>query len=170
MTLPDDSVDGVLCRWGYMLMAAPEAALAETRRVLRDGGRLCLSVWGPPDENEWAALSRRALVEGGHAPAPQPGEPGIFAMASEERIRELVTGAGFETVDVEPVPVEYRFEDFDAYWSFLEDMAGGIALVLDRLSEDELAQLRESMRRKVEPLRSNGGYLMPGVALNAVAS
>src|SRR5918998_5406632 len=29
------SVDGVLCRWGYMLMADPEAALKETRRILR---------------------------------------------------------------------------------------------------------------------------------------
>ena len=32
--LDDDSVDGVLCRFGYMLMADPAAALAETRRVL----------------------------------------------------------------------------------------------------------------------------------------
>ena len=31
----DDSVDGVLCRWGYMLMPNPAVALAETRRVLR---------------------------------------------------------------------------------------------------------------------------------------
>src|SRR5262249_20415288 len=30
--LADDSVDGVLCRWGYMLMPNPAAALAETRR------------------------------------------------------------------------------------------------------------------------------------------
>ena len=35
MDLDDDSVDGVLCRWGYMLMADPATALAETRRVLR---------------------------------------------------------------------------------------------------------------------------------------
>ena len=48
MDLEDDSVDGVLCRWGYMLMADPAAALRETRRVLREGGALALSVWGPP--------------------------------------------------------------------------------------------------------------------------
>ena len=35
MDLDDDSVDGVLCRWGYMLMSDPATALAETRRVLR---------------------------------------------------------------------------------------------------------------------------------------
>lgn len=170
MSLADDSVDGVLCRWGYMLMADPEAALAETRRVLRDGGRLCLSVWGPAEDNQWAALPRSALVAAGHVPAPEPGEPGIFAMSSEERIRELVTGAGFETVEIEPVRVEYRFEDFDAYWRFLDELAGGIALVLERLSADELAQVREATEQRAEPFRSNGGYVMPGVALNAVAS
>jgi ubiquinone/menaquinone biosynthesis C-methylase UbiE len=46
MDLEDASVDGVLCRWGYMLMADPAAALRETRRVLQRGGRLVFSVWG----------------------------------------------------------------------------------------------------------------------------
>jgi ubiquinone/menaquinone biosynthesis C-methylase UbiE len=36
--LDADTVDGVLCRFGYMLMADPGAALSETRRVLRSGG------------------------------------------------------------------------------------------------------------------------------------
>ena len=35
MDLDDESVDGVVCRFGYMLMADPLAALKETRRVLR---------------------------------------------------------------------------------------------------------------------------------------
>ena len=38
MDLKTDSVDGVLCRWAYMLMIDPPAAFAETRRVLRPGG------------------------------------------------------------------------------------------------------------------------------------
>jgi SAM-dependent methyltransferase len=170
MSLADDSVDGVLCRWGYMLMADPEAALAETRRVLRPGGRLCLSVWGPADDNQWAVLPRRALSAGGHLPAAKPGDPGIFAMSSEERIRELVIGAGFETIEIEPVEVEYRFDDFDDYWNFLDELAGGIALVLERLSADELARVRTMTEEEAQPFLSNGGYVMSGVALNAVAS
>jgi ubiquinone/menaquinone biosynthesis C-methylase UbiE len=39
MDLDDSSVDGIVCRFGYMLMADPAAALAESRRVLREGGR-----------------------------------------------------------------------------------------------------------------------------------
>ncbi len=63
MDLPDASVDGVLCRYGYMLMADPAAALAETRRVLKPGGRLSFAVVGAPDRNPWAAVPGRVLVE-----------------------------------------------------------------------------------------------------------
>src|SRR4051794_11886758 len=76
MDLADDSVDGVLCRWGYMLMADPASALAETRRVLRDGGRLSLSVWGAADRNPWASLPARALAEHTGAPPADPRAPG----------------------------------------------------------------------------------------------
>src|SRR4051794_13523264 len=44
LPLADGSVDGVLCRFGYMLMDTA-AALGETRRVLRRGGRLAFAVW-----------------------------------------------------------------------------------------------------------------------------
>ena len=81
--LDDDSVDGVLCRFGYMLMPDPAAALAETRRVLRPGGRVALAVWGAMERNPFftiagdqprssAATSRRLEPPG--PPAVQHGE------------------------------------------------------------------------------------------------
>ena len=170
MDLPDDSVDGVLCRFGYMLMPDAATALAETRRVLRDGGRLSFSVWGTAERNPWAALAGAPLVQLGHMPMPQPNEPGIFSMGSEERIRELVTGAGFGEPRVEEVVVEWRFDGFEQYLRFLEDLTGVIAIVLKRLSDGEQAQVHEAIKRNLESFRSNGGYLMPGLALNAVAS
>lgn len=171
MDLDDDSVDGVLCRWGYMLMGEPAAALSQTRRVLRGGGRVALSVWGAAEDNPWAALGRRALEERGHMRPPQPGDPGIFALGNEERLREVVTGAGFGSVEIEPVAVEYRFDDFDDYWRFLREVAGAVEMAIRQLSEDERAQARELTQQDVEPFRaSDGTYVMPGVALNAVAS
>ena len=51
MDLDDESFDGVICRWGFMLMPDPAAALAECKRVLVPGGRLVFAVFKGPEEN-----------------------------------------------------------------------------------------------------------------------
>ena len=95
--LDSRSVDGALCQSAYMLVADPAAALAETRRVLRPGGRLALSVWGAPERNPWASIGGMILIERGHMPPPEPGAPGVFSMATEEHTRALLDGAGFRS-------------------------------------------------------------------------
>lgn len=75
MDLDEASVDGVVCRWGYMLMADPAAALKESRRVLRPGGRFAFAVWASPEFNPWAAVPGMTLVQRGHMPPPNRGHP-----------------------------------------------------------------------------------------------
>jgi ubiquinone/menaquinone biosynthesis C-methylase UbiE len=170
MDLPDDHVDGVLCRFGYMLMADPAAAFAETRRVLRDGGRLCFSVWGPPPSNPWAAIAGAAMVSHGHMPQPEPGAPGMFSMAEEDRIDALVTGAGFAQPRVEQMAVEWRFAEFEQYWEFTSEVSGSLTVALAKLSDEEREAVRETVREWLTDFSSNGTYLLPGLVLNVVAS
>jgi ubiquinone/menaquinone biosynthesis C-methylase UbiE len=115
LELADASTDGVVCRWGYMLMPDPAAALRETRRVLRPGGRLVFSVWGPPEKNPWAAIPARVLVEMGHIEPPRAGGPGIFALADPERIDALLLTAGFERPQVAEVTMDWCFDAFEQY-------------------------------------------------------
>jgi SAM-dependent methyltransferase len=168
--LDADSVDGVLCQSGYMLMADPAAALSETRRVLRPGGRLALSVWSAPERNPWASIGGRILVERGHMPPPEPGAPGIFSMASEERTRGLLEGAGFTAVRTEEIPVRFGFRDLDDYERWVREVAGAFAMVVRRLSEQEREALKAQLGEAFAPFAADGGYELPGVALCAVAS
>ncbi len=124
MDFDDDSVDGVVCRYGYMLMADPGAALKDTRRVLRHGGPLAAAVWCTPDRNPWAAVPGMTLVQRGHIPPSEPGSPGIFAMGDPARIRELVTGAGFNEPDLEEVEFDFPYADADDVWDALVSLAG----------------------------------------------
>jgi SAM-dependent methyltransferase len=156
MDLDDDSFDRVVARWGYMLMADPAAALAETRRVLRDDGRLSFAVWAGPDRNLWASIPAMVLVERGLIPPPEPGAPGIFAMGDPDRIRELVTGAGFGEPDIEQVEVEWRYDEVDAHWKFTLKLAGPLADVIGRLDDDERESIRTEVRSKIEPLMQSG--------------
>jgi ubiquinone/menaquinone biosynthesis C-methylase UbiE len=169
LDLPDKAVDGVLCRWGYMLMPAPAAALAETRRVLRQGGRLVASVFAGPEQNPWAALPSRVLQERGHLPPPEVGAPGILALADNVRLRRLFAGAGFSEPQIEEIAITWRFADTDDYWEFLTGAAGAIAMVLGQLDEAERGRVREQIIERVTPFESAGGIALPGVSLVASA-
>ena len=168
MDLETDSVDGVLCRWAYMLMEDPAAAFAETRRVLRPGGRLAFSVWAAPERNPALSLPGRVLVELGHIPPPDPGAPGAFAMADPARIRGLVVGAGFAEPEIEEVSFSRPFADQDDYLRFLAETSSSLSPVLGALSGEALAALRERMHEAARPYHSSGGYDFPAVCLNVV--
>jgi SAM-dependent methyltransferase len=168
--LDADSVDGVLCQSGYMLMADPAAALSETRRVLRPGGRLALSVWGAPERNPWASIGGRILVERGHMPPPEPGSSGIFSMASEERARALLEGAGLTAVRTEEVAMRWTFGNLDEYERWVTEVAGAFAMVVRGLSADERDAFRSQLTEAFVPFAADGGYVLPGVALCAAAS
>jgi ubiquinone/menaquinone biosynthesis C-methylase UbiE len=167
--LADSSVDGVLCRFGFMLMADPAAALAETRRMLRAGGKLAFSVWGDPAQNPWAVVPSRLLMEQTGASPPEPDAPGIFAMADTERTCALLAGAGLKLQRMENTDVTWRYPDYESLWHFIENLAGGIAITLKTLSENDRAAYRRKLKTALEPFRSDKGYHLPGMTQNTLA-
>jgi SAM-dependent methyltransferase len=169
MELDDASVDGVLCRWGYMLMADPVAALRETRRVLRPGGRVAFSVWADPEANAWASVPARALIEHTGAKPPDPHAPGIFAMASEERTRELLDAAGLRPVRMEHVEMEWGFDSPDDHWHYVMELAGALAMVIRSMPEREQAAVRRLTEERLEPVARPPGYRLAGLCLNVLA-
>ena len=170
MDLDDESADCAVCRWGYMLMADPGAALSETRRVLHSGGPLAFAVWAAPERNPWAALPAKVLVERGHMPPPEPGSPGIFAMADPERIRDLVTGAGFGEPELEEIGFEFRYADADDLWDTIARLAGPLARAVKSLPEEELQATRAAIEESLAPFRAeDGSYAAPALCWGALA-
>jgi SAM-dependent methyltransferase len=168
MDLETNSVNGVLCRWAYMLMIDPAAAFAETRRVLRPGGRLAFSVWAARERNPALLLAGRTLVELGHIPPPDPEAPGPYFMADMGRIRELVMGAGFAEPAIEEVSFHWRFANQDAYWRFLIETSATTSPVLRSLPPAAQDTVRERLHEAARPFHSGEGYNFPAVCLNAV--
>jgi ubiquinone/menaquinone biosynthesis C-methylase UbiE len=164
---PGESYDAVLCRDGIMLVPEPDRAAAEVRRVLRDGGRFVLAVWGPPARNPWLSLIFRTVGEQTGMPVPPAGTPGPFSLGDAGRLAGLLTDAGLREVIVEELDVPYRTGSFDEWIGRSSELAGPVAQTLAAMLEPERAELRERLREVAQPFTTAEGIEFPGLALVA---
>jgi SAM-dependent methyltransferase len=164
------SLDAVLCRWGFMLMADPETALRETRRVLRPGGRLALATWAAPEANRWSSVVAETLVARGLAEPPPFGQPGQFAWAQDDVIVEHLGAAGFVD-DLEVAAVDFHFrETFDEWWARTLEMSRSGTLIAG-LPAGEREAVQAALRAALAAYEGDDGVLeLPARSWVAAAS
>lgn len=168
--LPLASVDVVLCRWGYMLMADPGTALRETRRVLRPSGRLALAVWDSVEANPWALLPAQELRDRGLAPANPAPEPGPFALSAPGQIKELMEEAGFAGVTVDAIDLPRRPSGFDELWETTLDLSRRFHDTVMSRPQEELDSIRASLQERFAVYaQDDGSLLIPARTLVASA-
>ena len=169
--LPTASVDAVICRWGYMLLADPETALRETRRVLRPGGRVALAAWAGPEDNPWLALMGRTMTERGLVEPDPPGTPGPLAFAEPGVVEELLDAAGFEDVEVAPLDFAFHAPSLDDWWEHAIRTSGRFSRVVAGLSPADHYALRDAVDAAYAPyVQDDGSLEIPARALMAAAS
>lgn len=169
--LPAASVDGVLCRWGYMLALDKEAALRETRRVLKPGGHLALATWTAPERNPFVSIPRRALVDAGLVDGFEiAAGPGMFDLADPAALRELLEETGFADPRVEELPLTFAYGDVEDFVAATSDLSPAFADIVTPLNERQSADLLERLATATAPFAAPDGSLaLPGVALVAAA-
>ncbi|HUJ35361.1 MAG TPA: methyltransferase domain-containing protein [Solirubrobacteraceae bacterium] len=164
------SVDAVLCKWGLMFAVDPEAALRESRRVLRPGGRIALAVWDEAPANPWATITTRALVELGHTAEPDPDAPGMFALGAPGRLQTVLENAGFVEVFIDAVEPPRAFESVDEYIAETDDLSNMFGEALDPLSDEQRAAVLARVAELAQPYVGADGVLrLPARSLVAAA-
>jgi SAM-dependent methyltransferase len=169
--LPTAQLDGVLVRWGYMLLADPEAALRETRRVLRPGGRVALSAWADPADNPWNSVPTAQLRALGALEPPDLDAPGMYAFRDPARIRALLEETGFTDIAVEQLDLVFRYADLDEWWDIQLDISTSLADAVGALSPAQRDDLRDAIdARLAEYVAADGTVALPGRTHVAAAS
>jgi SAM-dependent methyltransferase len=97
LPLGDASVDRVVCRFGAMFFEDLPKSAREMRRVLVNGGRVALMVWGSFDQ-PYIQGTVGVLLRHLHLTAP-PGDTGRpFRFADPSELIRALDGAGFAKV------------------------------------------------------------------------
>lgn len=165
LDLPESSYDAVISRFGLMLIAQRDQALAEIWRILKPDGRLAALVWSAPERNPLfrpyiavVASYRKAAHPDEHAPDP-------FALADSALFAAALQRAGFREARVEAVDLTMRFASFDElrrWWGapFEEAVASG--------GPQESQRLLDDMRQRVRQFEGPEGIIAPAALLLGV--
>ena len=96
--------DLLFSRFGVMFFEDPLRSFKNLRGALRPGGRVAFACWREPKRNGWLmAPLQEAYKHVPKMPDLGPDAPGPFAFQSEARVRDILEGAGFWSVEFEAI-------------------------------------------------------------------
>jgi ubiquinone/menaquinone biosynthesis C-methylase UbiE len=98
----DNSIDLVVCCFGYMFVPDKPKAFAEAYRILKPGGIFLFTTWDRLDQNEASYTSRSIAMEYLEEPVPESSNLAT-SMSEEVIIRPLLENAGFPKIAIEKV-------------------------------------------------------------------
>jgi SAM-dependent methyltransferase len=111
LPFPDASFGAVVCAFGVMFFPDRGAAFAEARRVLHKGGTFLFNVWDRIEDNPHALVSTELFEQ------LFPGDTEMqftripYGMHDRGLLRDLLAGARFEALRIEPRRVEVSLPD-----------------------------------------------------------
>lgn len=164
--LPESSIDAAVFRFGPMLLPQPERAVSGVLLVLKPGGRFATATWGGPDRNPWMSLMGMSVLQMGISPGGDPYEPGgVFSLSEPEGLSALLNEAGFVDVLVDPIDFTMSFPDFDQYWSMQSEISGPLAVIIEEMDEEQVAQVKASAESLADAFKTDDGYVFPATAI-----
>lgn len=175
LDMPAASVDGILVRFGYMLVPDPETALRDARRVLRPGGRISLAVWDRVEDNPWLGLGTGILAARGLTEqfSPENVEPGPFSLASADQLDELLGSTGFVLPEIHRLEIAFRSPSAaEARANFLEFSDRATVALAEVPADDRAAihaEIEEAFSAFPDPDGPEGAIALPGAVLVAAA-
>jgi ubiquinone/menaquinone biosynthesis C-methylase UbiE len=156
LRVEDGSFDAALCSLGLMYMPDPRKALEEMRRVLRPGGRVVCSVWGPRESCGWAELFE--IVDRNVASEVCPM---FFQLGRPDMLELTFRASGFQNIRISRIDtlLVYR-DDREALGAAFE--GGPVALAYHKFSSEVKDIVHADYLASIAPYRQGSGYAVPG--------
>jgi SAM-dependent methyltransferase len=154
--------DVAISRSSAMFFGDLVAAFTNIGRALQPGGRLVMTTWQPLAENEWIREITGALAAGRVLPAPPPNARGPFALSDPDRVRAVLTSAGFTDVELDGVRPGLWFgtDGNDAY----EFVLGLMGWMLEGLDDSGRRRALEGLRATTTAHETSDGVIFQSAA------
>jgi ubiquinone/menaquinone biosynthesis C-methylase UbiE len=138
--------DLVYSRFGVMFFDDPVRAFNNIRSGMKEGGRLVFVCFRTMPESSWFRVPiEAARPHVPHQPPVDPLAPGMFSFAREERLRGILTEAGFREVALKATDVPIHGKDTTQSMAFIMQ-AGPLPALLENASGEQRIRATEAVR------------------------
>jgi SAM-dependent methyltransferase len=162
--------DAVISRMGVMFFSDPVAAFANLLGGTRPGGRLAFACWRGLEHNPWVSVPMgpifRHVPPPADAPPPAAANPGMFGLADDDRIRQVLAEAGWSHVQVhaEDGPISIGpHESVDDVVAYLLD-DGPARHLVEAVDDATRAAIAHDVAAALRPFDGPDGVVLQGGA------
>jgi ubiquinone/menaquinone biosynthesis C-methylase UbiE len=138
---PDRSFDAVVCVFGIFFVPEMEAQTAELWRMVRPGGKLAITTWGPgflaPTYSVWKDEVRRRRPDLDSAFNPWD------RITSPEAVRKLFQDAGIPDVRVRSEEGREPFQAPEDFWTMA--LGSGLRWTIEQLGPGAAEEIRRAL-------------------------
>ena len=144
------SYDTIISRFGVMFFDDSVHAFSNLRRAAKDGAALRAFVWRSVEDNPFMTVAERAAAPLlPNLPVRKRDEPGQFAFADPQRVRDILSRSGWSGIDMRPVAVECILPEKDLV-SYLTRL-GPVGVALQEADERTRARVIDTVRAAFDP-------------------
>lgn len=157
--LGEGRFDRVFSRFGVMFFSDPVAAFANLARVTKPGGRLGFVCWQDALLNPWMANAVIAAIPiCGMPEMPEPTEPGPFSLADPDRTRGILSSAGWQDIDINPLERDAVLPvGLDEGIELMVEI-GPLRRMLEEATDEQVAQVKVALRETLKSHERPDGF------------
>ena len=153
---PESSFDHSLSMLVFHLIAAPDKALREMRRVTKAGGTVAACTWDGSGAMELSSIFWTEAIK--LDPAAEAHAERTRSCNLEGQLSELWKTTGLSDVQETAIDMRMDFTSFDDYWLPYLEGVGPTGVYVAGLSHDARHALRERLRNRVLSGQSDGAF------------
>jgi SAM-dependent methyltransferase len=155
------SFDRVFSRFGVMFFVDPVSAFTSIRSGLKSGGRLAFVCWQAANKNPWIAVPLQVVLQNVPAPPPaDPEAPGPMAFSNPDRVRNILSEAGFSEIKIDALETLIPLEpDVPGSVQKLLEV-GPVSRLLSGASDDVMERLKNELSDAIAGFQTDHCVMM----------
>ncbi|MDH4128462.1 MAG: class I SAM-dependent methyltransferase [Spirochaetota bacterium] len=157
--LDDNSLNAIICRWGFMFMPNLNDTLNRLYNALKPGGSISAAVWSNPQKVPIVSFVISSLSEIIEIPKPPDGTPNPFCLSDTNKLETIFKQSGFTGIHIEKMNVKFVLSSIEDYTNYIKDISSHLKAIFKDKSVDEKNEIWKHFKNSAKKLAKSDGSI-----------